>query len=110
MLGHLTEPMASAGWDDLPGEVHREILRLVPLCDATAARAVSREMRDEVDEVWRAWGIRATAKDVRDYIRYYHTKRDSYRCTGDEIELDYGPVLVFAHNGSHAHHLASLGL
>ena len=58
-----------AGWADLPGELHREILRMVPLRDATAARAVSRDMRDEVDEAWRAWGIRATAEDWRWGIR-----------------------------------------
>ena len=62
-------PVARAGWDDLPGELHREILRLVPLRDATAARGVSRKMRDEVDEGWRAWGIRATAEDWRWGIR-----------------------------------------
>ena len=49
--------------------MHRDILRLVPLRDATAARGVSRETRDEVDEVWRAWGIRATAEDWRWGIR-----------------------------------------
>jgi len=38
------------GWGDLPGELHREVLRLVPLRDATAARGLSRGMRDEVDE------------------------------------------------------------
>ena len=50
-LGTPREPAARAGWDNLPGELHREILRLVPLRDATAAHAVSWEMRDEVDEV-----------------------------------------------------------
>ena len=96
-------PVARAGWGDLPGELHREILRLVPLRDATAARAVSREMRDEVDEVWRAWGIRATAEDqmdaIRDQFRYVYL-----------TELDFAPLAVWAFEGSHAHHLASLGL
>ena len=32
----------------------------------TAARAVSREMRDEVDEVWRPWNLRATAENDSD--------------------------------------------
>ena len=50
-------PLARAGWGDLPGELHREVLRLVPLRDATAARGLSRGMRDEVDEGWRAWAI-----------------------------------------------------
>ena len=97
-------PVACAGWGDLPGEVHREILRLVPLHDATAARRVWREMRDEVDEVWRAWGIRATAADRRDAIR----ERLIYRTHVTELEC--GPLAVYACDGSHAHHLASLGL
>ena len=88
----------------MPGEMHREILRLVPLRDATAARAVSREMRDEVDEVWRAWGIRATAEDRREDICIH------LRSRMQEGTLDYGPLVVYAHDGSHAHHLASLGL
>ena len=95
--------MARAGWGDLPGELHREILRLVPLRDATAARWVSPQMRDEVDEVWRAWGIRATAEDqmdaIRDQFRYVYL-----------TELDFAPLAVWAFEGSHAHHLASMGL
>ena len=97
-------PLARAGWDDLPGELHREILRLVPLRDATAARAVSREMRDEVDVVWRAWGIQATVEDKGNDLREYFKGRIR------EMELDYGPVAVHVFGGSHAHHLASLGL
>ena len=84
--------------------MHREILRLVPLRDATAARAVSREMREQVDEVWRAWGIRATAEDRREDICIH------LRSRMQEGTLDYGPLVVYAHDGSHAHHLASLGL
>ena len=106
MLGHLTEPMASAGWDDLPGEVHREILRLVPLCDATAARAVSREMRDEVDEVWRAWGIRATAEA---YSTHFEGSEEVTHDWSYSIQMSCGPLAVYAYGGSHAHHLASLG-
>ena len=98
-------PVALAGWGDLPGELHREILRLVPLSDAKAARGVSREMRDEVDEVWRAWGIRATEedrqKDIRSDARYL-LRRDCL--------LNVSPLVVCVHNGSHAHHLASMGL
>ena len=97
-------PLARAGWGDLPEELHREILRLVPLHDATAARRVSREMRDEVDEVWRAWGIRATAEDGGEDMRI----RFSFLLHSDE--LDRGPLAVYALQGSHAHHLASLGL
>jgi len=78
------------GWDDLPGDLHREILRLVPLSDATAARAVSREMRDEVDEVWRAWGIRATKGGGRNAIcERLHDRRKM-------TELDFGPLVVHA--------------
>ena len=98
------QPRAPAGWNDLPGELHREILRLVPLADAKAARQVSREMRDEVDEVWRAWGIRATMGGMKNALRE-HVKR----CTR-EMELDCVPLAVYAFDGSHAHHLASLGL
>ena len=76
----------------------------MPLRDATAARAVSREMRDEVDEVWRAWGIRATAKDQRVEVR----KR--LRRFRSAAEFNFGPLLVWVFEGSHAHHLASLGL
>ena len=83
-------PVALAGWDDLPGDLHREILRLVPLSDATAARAVSREMRDEVDEVWRAWGIRATKGGGRNAIcERLHDRRKM-------TELDFGPLVVHA--------------
>ena len=83
-------PVPRAGWDDLPGELHREILRLVPLSDATAARAVSREMRDEVDEVWRAWGIRATKGGGRNAIcERLHDRRKM-------TELDFGPLVVHA--------------
>ena len=96
-------PLARAGWGDLPGELHREILRLVPLRDATAARGVSPEMRDEVDDVWGAWGIWATAQDRRDGIL------SCVRCARDD-DLDLGPLMVYAFQGSHAHHLASLGL
>ena len=94
--------LARAGWGDLPGELHREILRLVPLCDATAARGVSREMRDEVDDVWGAWGIRATVEDERRKLRQALDQ--------DPFEVGFGPLLVLAFEGSHAHHLASLGL
>ena len=97
-------PAARAGWDDLPGELHREILRLVPLRDVTAARGVSREMRDEVDEVWSAWGIRATQEDKRGAI-HKHVRQ---RCL--HMELNLGPLAVYAFNASHAHHLASLGM
>ena len=90
--------------DDLPGELHCEILRLVPLRDATAARVVSREMRGEVDEVWRAWGIRATVEDTGNDLREYFKGRIR------DMELDCGPVAVHVFGGSHAHHLASLGL
>jgi len=94
------------GWDDLPGKVHRAILRLVPLRDATSARQVSWEMRDEVDQTWRAWGVRATAKDKRE-----DTRRDfQIRHCVPNFMLYPGPVAVFAMGGSHAHHLASLGL
>ena len=86
--------ISRAGWGDLPGELHREILRLVPLRDATAARGVSPEMRDEVDELWRAWRIRAI-------------KKDDQRFLGWNV---FGPLAVYAHDGSHSHHLASLGL
>ena len=72
------------------------ILRLVPLRDATSARQVSREMRDEVDETWRAWGIRAEQR---------HTVL-LRRVTGP---LEGAPYLVWACAGSHAHHLASIG-
>ena len=89
---------------DLPGEVHREILRLVPLRNATAARRVSREMRDEVDEVWRAWGIRATAEDRRRSIRL------DYGTRFHDEELNGSPLEVYVHHGSMAHHLAGLGL
>ena len=61
-------------------------------------------MRDEVDEVWRAWGIRATAEDRREDICIH------LRSRMQEGTLDYGPLVVYAHDGSHAHHLASLGL
>ena len=97
-------PVARAGWDDLTGELHREILRLVPLRDASAARRVSREMHNEVDEVWRPWGIRATAEDRRDDI----PKRLVSLLLN--CELNWGPLAVWAFVGSHAHHLASLGL
>ena len=84
------DPLAHAGWGDLPGELHREILRLVPLSDATAARGVSREMRDEVDEVWRAWGIRATKGGGRNAIcERLHDRRKM-------TELDFGPLVVHA--------------
>ena len=76
----------------------------MPLRDATAARGVSPEMRDEVDEFWRAWGIRPTAEDMRDSI---------YRHLGEcvlEMALNFGPLVVYACEGSHAHHLASMGL
>ena len=96
--------VACAGWGDLPGELHREILRLVPLSDATVARQVSLEMRDEVDEVWRAWSIRATAEDKRIKIRKHVTFQVQ------EGALHHTPLVVHAHGGSHAHHLASLGL
>ena len=102
--GTLRGPLVCAGWGDLPGEMHREILRLVPLRDATAARAVSREMREQVDEVWRAWGIRATAEDMRGEIFDY------FSCSTEDHELLYDPLVVYAIEGSHAHHLASLGL
>ena len=97
-------PLPLAGWGDLPGELHGEILRLVPLRDATAARGVSREMRAEVDEVWWAWGIRATAEDGLD---------DAF-CDqlGKLLSLwkfDFAPLVVDVFVGSHAHHLASLG-
>ena len=84
--------------------MHRDILRLVPLRDATAARGVSRETRDEVDEVWRAWGIRATAEDRREDIR------NRFKSRARETMLDYGPLAVWVFSGSRAHHLASLGL
>ena len=63
-------------------------------------------MRDEVDEVWRAWGIRATAEDQMDAIR------DKFRYVYFEpsTELDLAPLAVWVFEGSHAHHLASLGL
>ena len=79
----------------------------MPLRDATAARQVSREMRDEVDEAWRAWGIRATAEDRRRSIC-----DQVQRTSGCELNavLDCGPAVVYAFGGSHAHHLASLGL
>ena len=88
----------------MPGELHRGILRLVPLSDATAARGVSRQMRDEVDKVWEAWGIRATAEDRRADMR----TRFRYKLGRDAI--DFAPLVVDALEGSHAHHLASLGL
>ena len=96
-------PLACAGWDDLPGELHFEILRLVPLCDATAARQVSREMRDKVDETWRAWGIRATADELvsANYPANWRMR---------EAELECGPLAVFRFDGSHRHHLMCLGL
>ena len=97
-------PLARAGWDDLPRELHREVLRLVPLRDATAARGVSPQMRDQVDEVWRAWGIRATARDEHDAVVKQFMGVTFY------VELDLGPLAVYAFEGSHAHHLASLGL
>ena len=97
-------PLARAGWDDLPGELHHEILRLVPLRDATAARGVSREMHDEVDEVWREWGIRATAEATSEEIRKY------IMCQENEHKLKFGPLMVYACKGSYAHHLASMGL
>ena len=102
--GDFRVPLAGAGWGDLPGELHREILRLVPLCDATAARGASREMRDEVDEVWRAWGIRAAAENRRDVIRW----RVEDQCL--RMALDFGPLVVWAFEAFHAHHLASMGL
>ena len=92
-----------AGWADLPGELHREILRMVPLRDATAARAVSRDMRDEVDEAWRAWGIRATEVDETEIVT------ECILGTSDHV-LNFGPLAVSVFGGSHAHHLASLGL
>jgi len=92
------------GWGDLPGELHGEILRLVPLRDATAARGVSPEMRDEVDEVWRAWGIRATAEDGREFIRTRFG-----RITHEDVP-QFSPLDVYAMGGTHAQHLASLGL
>ena len=98
-------PVARAGWGDLPAELHREILRLVPLSDATAARQVSPEMRDEVDEVWRAWGIRATAEDRRNDIR----SDFDYLERGDD-QLIVSTLAVWVLEGSHAHHLASMGL
>ena len=97
-------PLGRAGWGDLPGELHREILRLVPLRDATAARGVSREMRDEVDEGWRAWGISATAEDKRKAV-YERFRRHRFT-----TELAFSPLAVWAFEGSHAHHLASMGL
>ena len=106
VLGIARVLLACAGWNDLPGELHREILRLVPLADAKAARQVSREMRDEVDEVWRAWGIRATAEDRR----WNTPTRNRYIDRNCKHDLDYGPLVVYVHDGSHAHHLASLGL
>ena len=97
-------PLPLAGWGDLPGELHGEILRLVPLRDATAARGVSPEMRDEVDEVWRAWGIRATAEDGREFIRTRFG-----RITHEDVP-QFSPLDVYAMGGTHAQHLASLGL
>ena len=85
-----------AGWNDLPGELHREILRLVPLRDATEARQVSREMRDEVDETWRAWGIRVRRR--RGELR--EGKREVRPWVLDRDMCSY----------SHSHHLASMGL
>ena len=82
--------------------MHREILRLVPLSDAAAARKVSREMRDEVDEVWGAWGIWATVEDRRGDIRM----RFGHRAL--DADIDFGPLVVWAFDGSHVHHLASL--
>ena len=79
-------------WGDLPGELHREILQLVPLRDAAAARAVSREMCDEVDEVWRAWGIRAT-----------NAPKQMVSCTGPLW------VYLWRPGSSAALHLASTG-
>ena len=105
VLGIARVLLACAGWNDLPGELHREILRLVPLADARVVRHVSREMRDEVDEVWRAWGIRATAEDKRNAVR----ERWRYPLRS-KIKLDFGPLVVWAFEGSHAHHLASMGL
>ena len=61
-------------------------------------------MRDEVDEVWRAWGIRATADDVLSAVIAHLEDRRS------RMELDFGPLAVYTYGGSHAHHLASLGL
>ena len=99
-----------AGWGDLPGELHREILRLVPLRDATAARGLSQEMRDEVDEVWRAWGIRASAADLRTKIRSDFIEDTKSNTCSPRPEVDGGPLAVYASGGSHAHHLASMGL
>ena len=104
-VGNPRGPIARAGWNDLPGELHREILRLVPLCDATAARAVSQEMREEVDEVWSEWGICATEEeaDREGFLEYFVFCMDDH-------ELKFGPFFVATFGGSHAHHLASLGL
>ena len=76
---------------------------MVPLRDATAARAVSRDMRDEVDEAWRAWGIRATEVDETEIVT------ECILGTSDHV-LNFGPLAVSVFGGSHAHHLASLGL
>ena len=64
---------------------------------------MSWEKRDEVDEVWRAWGIRATEEDGREGIIDYML------CMHDH-ELYFSPLAVSVFGGSHAHHLASLGL
>ena len=96
-------PLARAGWDDVPGELHREILRLVPLRDATAARGVSREMRDKVDEVWREWGIRGTTEDTD-----YEFLKELMSSENDH-ELKCGPLVAYACE-TPAHHLTSLRL
>ena len=101
-------PIALAGWNDLPGDLHREILQLVPLSDATAARRVSREMRDEVDEVWREWGIRAaTMKEMLVSVIEHWGPMDIRSLTRGPA---FSPLVVHLFGGSHAHHLASLGL
>ena len=92
-----------AGWNDLPGELHCEVLRLVPLRDATAARWVSREMRDEVDEVWRAWGIQAKTPE------HYQFYDDDLMRLEFDAALSFGPLAVYEVEGSHTHHLACLG-
>ena len=75
----------------------------MPLSDATAARKLSREMRNEVDETLRAWGIRATAK-----MRWPANRSSNWR--EREAVLDCGPLAVWALGGSHEHRLVCLGL
>lgn len=87
-------------WDDLPRELHCKVLRLLPLEYATLARWASK-MRGEVDEIWGSWGLRAAPFDGTNRVPPGGNLAEEFTLSG--------PLHVWLHNGSHAHHLASVG-